>query len=348
MMKMRKVLAAVLALTLACGAVYAPAHGIADTGITASAATIVESGTWSNGMKWELDSNGVFTVTGKGEMPDFDVAVNDSIERKWKEGYLCNTKVKKIVVGKGVTSVGRGSFAWFYGLESVVLPDSVTKIDDTAFSNDFALNSVIIPDSVEYIGEAAFQGAAFKTFTMPGKLKTIAIGAFDTSRLVSVYIPNTVTSIDELAFALCDDLEVITITNPECDIFDSDETIFNYCDDADKPHFNGVIRGYAGSTAQAYAGKYGYSFLTLGKKVSYGDPTGDGRIDSSDATFCLVEYASLATGGTSIMTAEEKAAADVNKDSAVDSKDASAILSYYSYTATGGTDSIEDHLFPKT
>lgn len=108
-------------------------------------------------MKWKLDSNGVFTVTGKGEMPDFDVAVNDSIERKWKEGYLCNTKVKKIVVGKGVTSVGRGSFAWFYGLESVVLPDSVTKIDDTAFSNDFALNSVIIPDSVEYIGEAAFQ-----------------------------------------------------------------------------------------------------------------------------------------------------------------------------------------------
>ena len=48
------------------------------------------------------------------------------------------------------------------------------------------------------------------------------------------------------------------------------------------------------------------------------------------------------------MTAEEKAAADVNKDSAVDSKDASAILSYYSYTATGGKESLEDFLFPKT
>ncbi len=68
---MRKILAAALALTLACGAVYAPGGILANIGITASAADIVDSGTWSNGMKWKLDSNGVFTVTGKGDMPNF-------------------------------------------------------------------------------------------------------------------------------------------------------------------------------------------------------------------------------------------------------------------------------------
>ncbi len=87
---MRKVLAAVLALTLACGAVYAPGGILADIGITASAADIVDSGTWSNGMKWKLDSNGVFTVTGKGEMPNF-LLNRDPIETEWKEAYLGNT-----------------------------------------------------------------------------------------------------------------------------------------------------------------------------------------------------------------------------------------------------------------
>lgn len=45
---MRKILAAALVLTLACGSVYAPGGILADIGITASAADIVDSGTWSN------------------------------------------------------------------------------------------------------------------------------------------------------------------------------------------------------------------------------------------------------------------------------------------------------------
>ena len=78
-----------------------------------------------------------------------------------------------------------------------------------------------------------------------------------------------------------------------------------------------------------------------------GDPNFDGKIDSNDATFCLVEYAKLATGGKSTLTEQAKSAADVNRDKAVDSKDSSAILSYYSYKATGGKDGIEDFLTPK-
>lgn len=81
--------------------------------------------------------------------------------------------------------------------------------------------------------------------------------------------------------------------------------------------------------------------------ASLGDPTGDTKIDSNDATFVLVEYAKTATGEVSTLSEEQKYAADANKDTKVDSKDASAILSYYSYTATGGKDSLEDFLFPK-
>ena len=78
--------------------------------------------------------------------------------------------------------------------------------------------------------------------------------------------------------------------------------------------------------------------------VSFGDPTGDGKIDAKDASFALVEYAKLSTGGESSLTEAEKSAADVNKDGKNDSKDASIILSYYAYISTNGTDSLEEFL----
>lgn len=86
------------------------------------------------------------------------------------------------------------------------------------------------------------------------------------------------------------------------------------------------------------------SELRKEESVSLGDPTGDGKVDSKDASFVLVEYAQLSTGGESSLTEAEKSAADVNKDGKNDSKDASIILSYYAYISTSGTDSLEEFL----
>ena len=78
------------------------------------------------------------------------------------------------------------------------------------------------------------------------------------------------------------------------------------------------------------------------KTVSYGDPSGDGKIDAKDASFVLIEYSKLATGAESKLSDEEKAAADVNKDGKTDAKDASLILAFYGHISTGGKDSFED------
>ena len=82
------------------------------------------------------------------------------------------------------------------------------------------------------------------------------------------------------------------------------------------------------------------------KTVSYGDPSGDGKIDAKDASFVLIEYSKLATGAESKLSDEEKAAADVNTDGKTDAKDASLILAFYAYVSTGGTDNCEN--FVKT
>ena len=78
--------------------------------------------------------------------------------------------------------------------------------------------------------------------------------------------------------------------------------------------------------------------------VSLGDISGDGSIDSSDATLVLSDYAVIATGGKSTFTAEQAKAADVDGDGKYDSIDASVILAYYAYTSTGGTGTIEEYL----
>ena len=83
------------------------------------------------------------------------------------------------------------------------------------------------------------------------------------------------------------------------------------------------------------------------KPVDFGDPNRDNKIDANDASFILVQYAKLSTGGESALTKNEKWAADVNKDGKVDAKDASICLAYYSYLSTGGTDAFDVYLESK-
>lgn len=93
-----------------------------------------------------------------------------------------------------------------------------------------------------------------------------------------------------------------------------------------------------------YDGKTGYVSADFIKEIPSsgvgvalpGDLTGDGAVDSSDASEVLAVYANGATGGT--VTDETKSIGDINKDGLVDSSDASLILEYYAYVSTGGAE----------
>ena len=69
--------------------------------------------------------------------------------------------------------------------------------------------------------------------------------------------------------------------------------------------------------------------------LELGDVNQDGRVDSSDASTVLIEYALIQTGINSWLTDEQKVAADVNKDGTVDATDASRILVYYAEISIG-------------
>ena len=80
-----------------------------------------KSGTCGPNLKWHLTDEGVLTITGKGEMDDY------SYRGPW------GNSIKRIIIGDGVTTIGKSAFDDCSALTSVTIPNSVTTIGDGAF-----------------------------------------------------------------------------------------------------------------------------------------------------------------------------------------------------------------------
>lgn len=88
----------------------------------------------------------------------------------------------------------------------------VTSIDSHAFFSCKDLNSVVIPNTVTFIGEGAFDSSGVASVSLPNGLLMINNNMFGyCSRLTSVEIPESVQVIGEAAFIWCTGLTSITI-----------------------------------------------------------------------------------------------------------------------------------------
>ena len=210
---------------------------------TALAADIVASGTCGakgSNLTWTLDSEGVLTISGSGDMHGYDLP-----GAPW---YGSRSRVKSAVIAEGVTSIGRYAFVDCTSLTSVTIPDSVTSIGDGAFASCTSLTGIwvtegnshyssdasgvlfskdkttlvqcpgafaayAIPDSVTSIGEKAFYYCTSLTsVTIPDSVTSIGQHAFQgCTSLTSVTIPDSVTSISSYAFEGCTSLTSVTI-----------------------------------------------------------------------------------------------------------------------------------------
>ncbi len=300
---------------------------LAGGATSATAEDIVASGTHGDNITWTLDSEGTLTLTGEGDMPESLSSSGGygpgTFHIEWKEGYEppwydIREKITKIVVGENITSVGSQNFVDCDNLTEVVLPDGLKLIGFGTFLHCDSLTDINLPEGLETVCMQPF-GCCIS--------------------LTDITFPESVTMIEEGALVFTLNLKYVTIKNPDCEIYDDSETISNYRNNGEGI-YEGVIYGEIGSTAQAYAEKYGYKFSPIG----VGDINSDGSINAIDASLVLSEYSSMAATQTSLLTSSQIALANVNADSSVNAIDASLILGYYTYTATGGEDSFVDYM----
>ena len=110
----------------------------------ALAATTVASGDCGDNLTWTLDSDGVLTISGTGDMTS----------HPWRD-LVYIERITEVVIGSGVTSIGDWAFEDCSALTTVTIPGSVTSIGYCAFAECSSLSGVIIPDGVTSIGEHA-------------------------------------------------------------------------------------------------------------------------------------------------------------------------------------------------
>ena len=168
---------------------------------------------------------------------------------KYKGTMPSNTS---IVIKEGTISINRYAFSDCSGLTSITIPGSVTSIGYGVFSGCSSLESITIPfvgakagvtssDTYQYpfgyiFGMSSYDGGVatkqyyygystsyttFDTYYIPSSLKSVTVtggnilrGAFyGCSCLMSITIPDSVTSIGSSAFYGCSSLTSITIPN---------------------------------------------------------------------------------------------------------------------------------------
>lgn len=153
-------------------------------GITVSADTTGTCGAEGDNLTWSLDSEGVLTISGTGAMAEYEG------HAPW---YSERAKIKSVVVGNGVTTIGWNAFNGYDNLEIVTLGSSVETIGTYAFKDCAKLTTVSFPNS----------------------LKGIGFHAFDNSGLTSLSLPSGIEGIGECAFLHCDGLTSLDFTFDE-------------------------------------------------------------------------------------------------------------------------------------
>lgn len=168
------------------------------------------------------------------------------------DAFALNQLIRVSIPGS-VIEIGDGAFRQ-NKLAQAILPDSVERVGDSAFSynpltkvkisnkmtvigkytfkgddySDTKIGELIIPDSVERIESDAFYKSGITKLTLPdydaeteGKELTIGTSAFELNDLTELYIPRSIVTIGERAFAGNKNMRSLEISDSVTRIGDS-------------------------------------------------------------------------------------------------------------------------------
>ena len=150
---------------------------------TVSITLILYSGQCGDNAYWTLDSQGVFTVNGAGEMWKF----NDSHDTMpWKDHL---NEINRVVINEGITLIGDNAFEDANNLYDLELPNSLLVIRPRAFNKCRSIQEIDLPYGLHSVGQEAFGYTAITTLTFP----------------------ETISFIDSCVCCYCDNLKTVYI-----------------------------------------------------------------------------------------------------------------------------------------
>lgn len=110
--------------------------------------TVIAKGKCGDNVKYVLRSDGVLTISGKGETYNYH-------SQKPSPFWELSPYITKVKIEKGVKSVGAQMFQGMTGIEEFIIPNGLKTIGGRALSGCTSINVLNIPKSVKTIGESA-------------------------------------------------------------------------------------------------------------------------------------------------------------------------------------------------
>ncbi len=210
---------------------------------------IASSGSCGENAKWSLDTEGVLTIYGSGDMANYK-KTSTGYTSITGEAYIFSSaissapwgtepqKLTKIVVKSGITHIGSCAFFNCFNVKSVSLPNTLVSIGSDAFSAMSGLTSLTIPDSVTTLSARCFDGcyrlesiqlsssltkipancfsscSSIRTLTVPEGVEIIHGSAFaDMNLNAEIILPSTLRSITRIGLGYDDGLDYGRITD---------------------------------------------------------------------------------------------------------------------------------------
>ena len=107
------------------------------------AADVVASGKCGTNAKWSLDSDGVLTISGSGNMNDYEYYYGE-----YAPWYDYRSQIQSINITQSVKDIGEFAFYGCTNLISVNITSNMTTIYGGAFSGCSSLEEITVPATV--------------------------------------------------------------------------------------------------------------------------------------------------------------------------------------------------------
>ena len=207
---------------------------------------IVNSGRCGDNLTWSIDSSGILTITGFGEMDSASwkntvsnyrqaikgVVLQEGLTAVCEAAFAECDEITEVIIPEGVHSIGRGAFCHCDNLSHIVIPKSLTVFPGESGSSpkpelDGVFDSAKLESAgpigggynIEFGWEKEIPKNAFrrsqsglKTIVFPEGIEKIGAYAFyECDNLDELILPDTVTTLGGACFYGCDSLRHIVV-----------------------------------------------------------------------------------------------------------------------------------------